>query len=165
MYTALEIAKWFIFKNKTESKLNSTDDEPYEGVSNLKLQKLLYYAQGIYLSLNNELLFDEPIEAWKHGPVVPSVYQEYKSFRGNDINIDFDDEAEDIINRIGNDQKAYESLVLTYDNFAIYTAWQLRNMTHSDGSPWSMAFNPCEEHNIIEPQVIKEYFLKNVFEN
>jgi uncharacterized phage-associated protein len=47
-------------------------------VTNLKLQKLLYYAQGWYLATYDVPLFDEPIEAWVHGPVVPPVYGEFK---------------------------------------------------------------------------------------
>ena len=43
-------------------------------ISNLKLQKLLYYAQAWYLALHNEPLFPESIEAWVHGPAVPPVY-------------------------------------------------------------------------------------------
>ena len=44
-----------------------------ELVSNLKLQKLLYYVQGFHLAVFGEPLFEEEIEAWMYGPVVPSV--------------------------------------------------------------------------------------------
>jgi uncharacterized phage-associated protein len=47
-------------------------------ITNLKLQKLLYYAQGWYLATYDVPMFDEPIEAWVHGPVVPSVYDDFK---------------------------------------------------------------------------------------
>ena len=54
-------------------------------VDNLKLQKLLYYSQGVHLVLNDRVpLFMEPIEAWDYGPVVPPVYREYKG-RGLEI--------------------------------------------------------------------------------
>jgi uncharacterized phage-associated protein len=39
-------------------------------ISNLKLQKLLYYAQGFYLAIYGKALFEEDIVAWEHGPVV-----------------------------------------------------------------------------------------------
>ncbi len=48
-------------------------------ISNLKLQKLIYYAQAWYLALYNKPLFDEPLEAWVHGPVQPAVYRRFKS--------------------------------------------------------------------------------------
>ena len=49
-------------------------------ISNLKLQKLVYYAQGFHLALYDEPLFLEAIEAWTHGPVVPDLYRHYKKY-------------------------------------------------------------------------------------
>ena len=48
--------------------------ENRSGITNLKLQKLIYYAQAWFLALHDEALFDDPIEAWVHGPVVPEVF-------------------------------------------------------------------------------------------
>lgn len=47
-------------------------------ISNLKLQKLVYYAQAWYLAIYGQSLFDEDFEAWVHGPIIPSLYQKYK---------------------------------------------------------------------------------------
>ncbi len=49
-------------------------------LTNMKLQKLLYYEQGFHLAYFNQPLFNEAIEAWQYGPVVPLVYEHYKSF-------------------------------------------------------------------------------------
>jgi uncharacterized phage-associated protein len=49
-------------------------------VSNLKLQKLLYYCQAWYLALYNKALFKEHFEAWVHGPVQPKLYGEFKQY-------------------------------------------------------------------------------------
>lgn len=73
MHTALEVANWFL--NYNDEKMYS-DGADY--ISNLKLQKLLYYAQGTFLAITNSPLFGDAIEAWMHGPVVPSVYHAYK---------------------------------------------------------------------------------------
>jgi uncharacterized phage-associated protein len=54
-------------------------------LSNKKLQKLLYYAEAWHLAFYNKSLFDEVIEAWIHGPVVPSVYQKYKRYKWEPI--------------------------------------------------------------------------------
>ena len=51
-----------------------------DGVSNLKLQKLLYYAQAWNLAIHSKLLFNDPIQAWVHGPVVPSVWHEFRKW-------------------------------------------------------------------------------------
>lgn len=79
-YTAKEIAIWFLRENRIMK-----DDYDADSISNLKLQKLLYYAQGSYLALTNEPLFNENILAWKHGPVVNEVYQVYKKYGSDGI--------------------------------------------------------------------------------
>ena len=72
-HTASEVAKWFLAYNR-----DVLAEEGGEYISNLKLQKLLYYAQGSFLAVTDSPLFDDPIVAWQHGPVVESVYHEYK---------------------------------------------------------------------------------------
>ncbi len=67
-FRARDIARWFI------AWAENVDAE----VSNLKLQKLLYYAQGHRLGATGEPLFSDPIQAWAHGPVVAEVYHAYK---------------------------------------------------------------------------------------
>src|SRR5262249_731210 len=54
-------------------------------VSNLKLQKLLYYSQAWHLALYKCALIDDEIEAWVHGPVVPCVFRRYRDFKWNAI--------------------------------------------------------------------------------
>ena len=58
--------------------LSMSEEDVGDGISNLKLQKLLYYCQGTYLAIKGTPLFEHPIEAWEHGPVVPEVYHQYK---------------------------------------------------------------------------------------
>lgn len=54
--------------------------EEKESVTNLKLQKILYYVQGYFLAKFDRPLFPDEIQAWKFGPVVPSVYYEFSSY-------------------------------------------------------------------------------------
>ncbi|MEW6351605.1 MAG: type II toxin-antitoxin system antitoxin SocA domain-containing protein, partial [Thermodesulfobacteriota bacterium] len=54
-------------------------------ITNLKLQKLLYYAQAWYLALYDEPLFPDPLEAWVHGPVQPGQYHRFKEHKWNPI--------------------------------------------------------------------------------
>ena len=60
MHTVDQIANYF---------LSLSDPEIGDGISNLKLQKLCYYAQGFYLAQHDTPLFEDTIEAWQHGPV------------------------------------------------------------------------------------------------
>lgn len=148
MYKAIDVARWFLQRNKIEQNLH--DD--VESISNLKLQKLLYYAQGCYLGLYNEPLFEEKILAWQHGPVVDCVYQEFKRFAAQGIVGDeppaviFSGEAENVMQWV-------------YDEFGKYTAWSLRNMTHQE-TPW----RETETNEVITSEKIRDYFVKNYVE-
>lgn len=62
--------------------------EAGDPVSNLKLQKLLYYIQGWHLAIKKRPLFQSDFEAWVHGPVLPSIYGQYKHYRWNPITED-----------------------------------------------------------------------------
>lgn len=70
MLNAYDVADFF---------LSPFEEEDGEQISNLKLQKLLYYAQGYALAILNRPLFAENIEHWQHGPVVPCIYRTYKN--------------------------------------------------------------------------------------
>src|SRR5690606_17024633 len=59
--------------------LSQSNADAGDLISNLKLQKLVYYAQGFSLALLDEPLFEDEIEAWMHGPVVPALYREFKT--------------------------------------------------------------------------------------
>lgn len=78
MKTAVEVAEQMILLAKQEEGL-------VDSISPLKLQKLLFFAQGWYAANNNERLFEDDIWAWKHGPVVEDVYHKYKEFGSQDL--------------------------------------------------------------------------------
>ena len=143
-YTARQIAIWFLRKNRIVR-----DEADADSISNLKLQKLLYYAQGCYLAITDEPLFDENILAWKHGPVVYEVYQSYKKYGSNGIP---DDELECV------NVDAYTENILdqVYNVFGQYSAWGLRNMTHQE-RPWI----ETDPNDVMKLNLIKEYFKEN----
>ena len=96
-------------------------------ISNLKLQKMMYYQQGFHLAYFGTPLFDEDIVAWQYGPVVPSVYKEYKSFESNSIStskegISLSDDEEELFNNV-------------YEEYNQFSAVALMKMTHEE-SPW-----------------------------
>ena len=112
-YKALDIA------NKIISK---TDLEHGDTISNLKLQKMLYYQQGFHLAYFGTPLFDEDIVAWQYGPVVPSVYKEYKSISTSEEGISLSDDEEELFNNV-------------YEEYNQFSAVALMKMTHEE-SPW-----------------------------
>jgi uncharacterized phage-associated protein len=142
-YSALAIGKWFVAYAETEEDADT---------SNMRVQKLLYYAQGHYLAKNGVPLFDEAIQAWSHGPVVPEVYHEFKKFRSNPVELDRSDSFtfSDI------DEETTQFLLEVWTAYAQFSTWALRNMTHSE-PPWKNTFNGG--HNVpISIEEISKYF-------
>lgn len=143
-HTASQVAKWFLAHNRT-----AAEDEGAEYISNLKLQKLLYYAQGCFLAITGKPLFDDAILAWQHGPVVEKVYHEYKHNGAEGISFDEDFDFS------GFTTEENELLSEVYNVFGQYSAWKLRNMTHEE-TPWKSTPQSGE----IPQNIIKEYFKK-----
>lgn len=149
MYSAEYISEWFLARNRQDI-INGSD----ESISNLKLQKLLYYAQGCVLALTGKPLFEDEIQAWTHGPVVPNIYRKYKENGSCGINYDgcFDYKKID---------KATESILEeVYEEFGQFSAWKLRNMTHEE-KPWQ----ETAKNGVISTDSIKKYFEENYLEN
>ena len=133
--------------------LSAMDDDAGDLISNLKMQKLVYYAQGVHLAMFDKELFEEDIEAWEHGPVVPSLYHEFKSFGKNAIEPNFDEFNIEIFS---SEQK--DMLKEVYNTFGQFSAWVLRNMTH-DERPWLETTNGGKVVcGVIKKDLLKEYF-------
>lgn len=133
------------------NKLLSMSESYGDFMTNMKLQKMLYYQQGYHLALFDTPLFDDEIEAWMYGPVVPCVYEEYKV---NENNIIYPD-REPI--QLGNKEEAlFEEVFRIYD---IYSATGLMNLTHSE-TPWKKT--PTGVGNIISKNIMKEFFKKKL---
>jgi len=120
-------------KNIAEYFLTSVDEEAGDSLSNLKLQKLCYYSQGYHLAMFGSPLFPEAIEAWEHGPVVPSLYREYKQYKASAIPRPADFDPEQI------DTEVRSLLDEVYSVYGQYSATKLRNMTHAE-APWRDAY-------------------------
>lgn len=156
MLTAEEVARWFLIRNKAEQD----EDEFIEPMTNLKLQKLLYYAQGVYLAITENALFAEPIVAWKHGPVVIKVYDLYKSNGANPIPIEPEEYDSEIIDAVEQNKDIADTLEFVFTEYAKkYSAWGLRNMTHEE-RPWK----ETPLNGIIDTGLIKDYFQSEVVE-
>jgi uncharacterized phage-associated protein len=137
MMPAHDVAKYFV---------SLVDEEAGDSITNLKLQKLLYYAQGVNLALNDVCLFPDPIEAWIHGPVVPNVYRAYKQHGGEAIPVE----------RVNLDMYPADirELLDEVDQvFGQFSAAKLRAMTHNE-PPWK----ETPPGLVISPDSMKMYF-------
>jgi len=127
--------------------LTLQDDESGELISNLKLQKLLYYAQGYHLALFDKPLFDEQILAWKHGPVVRSIWEKYRDFESRAI------PRPDRYDPRALKKETKEFLNEVYQVVGQFSAWKLRNMTHEE-APWK----DTRQGGVITRKAMKTYF-------
>lgn len=118
MYSAVEIGNWF---------LCSIDRDAGDSITHLKLQKLVYYAQAWSLALLKRPLFDEDFEAWAHGPVAPSLYQEFKGNGWEALGLPsvctpLDEDTEELLSQV-------------WDVYGQHSAKHLEALTHRE-APW-----------------------------
>ena len=120
-------------------------------ISNLKLQKLLYYAQAWYLVNFDRLLFDDSIEAWDFGPVIPNLYRKYKRFGCNPIK--YRDKAGEEEKQFSKQQLAFLSEF--YDVYIRIPAHTLVNVSHNE-KPWIEGFR--QTLKVIDVDTMREYY-------
>jgi len=157
MYKVIDVARFVI---------NYCNEKRYD-ISNLKLQKLLYFIQAHYLT-NGAPCFCEDIHAWNFGPVIPEIYQEFNKYGNGNIPkidayliIDFTNmkfSTHEFNPRIiaNDDQIRIGSLL---DGLSEYSATTLVNVTHNQ-KPWKDAYTG--KHNeIISKVSIRDYFSYN----
>lgn len=150
VYSADKVADWFLSKKPVSPK---------------KLQKLVYYAYAWTLTILNDdkdhlniRLFNDNIEAWVHGPVVPSLYAKYSNYGFNDIDVTitevpkFQDDIEDVLNQV-------------YEVYGDFNGNELESLTHQE-SPWQNArqdLSPLDaSHNRISDTDIFTCYIQRV---
>lgn len=142
-YPALDIA------NKILAKAFCSNSE--ELISNMKLQKLLYYQQGFHLACFGTPLFDEEIEAWMYGPVVPSVYEYFKTHDNRGI-----EHSETPVSLSLEEESLFNEVYRVYGK---YSAIGLMEMTHNE-TPWKST--PVKVGSVISKDKMKQFFKKRL---
>ena len=121
-----------------------------DAMTNLRLQKILYFAQGWSLARFGKKLFEEPIEAWEYGPVVPVCYYWYNGYGKDFLKAEMPPRSSFTADE-------YELLFDTWAAVSKFSTWQLVDMTHEQGTPWDMIWNHSDARQIPTDQ-IAEYF-------
>ncbi|MBR8834696.1 MAG: DUF4065 domain-containing protein [Stigonema ocellatum SAG 48.90 = DSM 106950] len=124
MIDCLNLARYFIIR--------AYEDGIEAEMTNMKVQKLLYYTQCLHLALYDEPLFDEVIQAWRYGPVCPPAYRFYSEFEANQLPIP----SKEYLLQIPQEKK--ELLEEIWEYFGGYHAYRLSGMTHLE-FPWKKA--------------------------
>lgn len=133
-YSSIAVANYFVKKSM---------DGSLPGLTLMKLIKLCYIANGWRMALTDgDPLIGDPVQAWKYGPVYPEIYREFQDYR----------DPKAIINKFGqlssgranrnrfpevDDPETIEFLDLIVELYGNQTAYQLSDLTHREGTPWS----------------------------
>lgn len=122
--TALDVAKYVV---------NYAREQGYGySMTNLKLQKVLYFLWIGYYKKTKEFLFAEEFQAWQLGPVVPSVYYEYCCYMANPISEQ---------NEVSIDNRVASIIVACLKPLLSYSAYDLVQYSHRDNGAWSKTYN------------------------
>lgn len=123
-----------------------------QAFSNLQIQKLLYIAQMFFLGENQKPMFEDDFEAWKLGPVIPSVYQRAKIYGSNHVAKLFTD----LRFSAGSPERLMLERVVR--ELPDKSPWKLVSITHWDKGAWASNYNPDGFGSTIpKSDILKEY--------
>lgn len=156
-YTPQHVANFFLDKGFDEGR----------PITQLKLIKLVYIAHGWNLALTGNPLYDEQVQAWRYGPVIPSVYHEFKHFGRKPIDgfaEHVDLETWDVkFPRIPeHDAVTLKILGHVWHAYRKFTGEALIEKTHEKGSPWQQTYEEGRRFLTIEDDLIREHFEERI---
>lgn len=143
-YSAENVAKYLVY---LASRDLVGDNKEREGITNLKLQKVLYFAQAYFLAKLGRPLFADHVEAWEYGPVVPSVYRKYRENGSNPIISEEDKSTITVEDK--------EVLDKIWSTFGGYSASRLVDISHAH-TPWKEAYQTTSK--VISHKSLKDYY-------
>lgn len=120
-------------------------------MTNLQLNELVYLAQAWSLEKLERALFEEEIQAWKYGPIIPSVYHEFKKYGKERIAEVSCEYAEDEVS-----SEELDLLLDVAEQYRNYSASKLREITHKAGGAWSQTYDETKTNQIPKELIRKD---------
>lgn len=151
MFSINEVVGFII---RSDHAVNMADMQDSD-LTNLKLQKLLYYSQGHSLGELGKPLFNEDFVAWQHGPVISSVYSNFSYLKSDLIGYEIGQEEKYNCHNIANNKVIYDLLTRILNYYNQYSPWKLRDMSHEE-SPWKNV----NIRDVISKESLEEFFSK-----
>ena len=138
-------------------------------ISNMKLQKLLFFAHGHNLGLRGVRLVDEVPEAWDYGPVFPSIYHAFKAYGSQPITSPgacFVWNSDGTVIQVPappiSDPADIQMIEAVWNSYKNYSPIQLSNMSHVPAGPWEQARKLGYKNADIADETVKAYFQPNI---
>lgn len=144
VYRAVDVADALV-------RLSLAEKKP---LTNMKIQKLTYIVYGYWLGFTNFQLFQDTVEAWQYGPVIPELYYRLARYGANFIQEPILKESS-----IPESSETYELIQAVYNKYKDLTAGQLVYLTHLPNTPWSNTWS-VRQKGIISPDEIRDYYQK-----
>jgi len=137
-------------------------------ITMLKLIKICYVAHGWMLALEDKPLINETVEAWQYGPVIPSLYHEFKRFQKSPITGRAKDfhfgSLETVIPQLPEEETETKAILeKVWDVYKNTSGNSLISLTHADGTPWKECYKKGTLSTPIPNDLIKQYY-KKVFD-
>lgn len=144
-YSPIRIANAFLAKAEGEGRV----------LTNMQLQKLVFFAHGWHLALKDAPLINTDVKAWNFGPVIPPLYRALKRF-GNGTVVGPIEKSPDDLKPL-EDEFVQSLIARIWQVYGHLTGGQLSTLTHKAGSPWDVTFKrkPFEE---IPDDLIAKHF-------
>lgn len=124
-------------------------------LTNLKLQKLVYFAHGWYLAFTGTPLINESVQSWKYGPVISELYSDLRHY-GSDF-VTKKISVNETIPETGNE---YNFLKDIFDKYGMFSPAELIALTHEENSPWAQFGAGQSSYMEIPNANIQAYFTK-----
>lgn len=146
MYSAIQVAKFFISRYVGDKN---------RGIEPIKLQKLVYISYGWCWAALEKELFPDEIQAWKYGPVIPAIWNEFKDDRSTSnyqISIEslsIEKEIEELLEKIYNVYIKEKSALMV-------------SITYAPGTPWSLVYDGGHDKEI--PKHVIRYYFEALYE-
>lgn len=125
----------------------------------MKLIKLVYIAHGWYLALAGKRLIREPIEAWKYGPVIESLYHAFKPYGNTPLP---SSAATDAVFTDNEHEDIRRLLDKVWEGYSKLSAAQLSTITHQPDTPWSQVYDPNQRNIVIPDELIRKHYQEKI---
>ncbi|MCY4595573.1 MAG: DUF4065 domain-containing protein [Bryobacterales bacterium] len=163
-YSPKTIANYFLERRK---------DPKIKPVTQMKLHKLVYFSHGWYLAFTGDPLINEMVEAWEYGPVVPTLYHEFKEFGSREIKrlaTDWDPITEEYYDAPKIPSKDVLTIRLLKNMFTLYggmSAIEMSALTHTKDSPWDLTRKENEGIRFVDipNDRIRDYFASKLMDS
>ena len=118
----------------------------------MQILKLVYIAHGWQLGINSRPLVNESVEAWQYGPVIPSLYHQYKKYGSRPIEESPDNRPP------GFDETEQGVIEQVWNSYGHWSGLKLSSLTHEPNTPWSITVERSGMGSIISNDLIEEYY-------